>query len=81
MVFFRVMNGHCTPSSQKLLINKDLSLQILTQLNECRLRQQFTDVILTVDQEELHCHSRELLCSDGIDCLQGSFVYLKNCFS
>jgi len=56
MVFFRVMNGHCTPSSQKLLINKDLSLQILTQLNECRLRQQFTDVILTVDQEELHCH-------------------------
>ena len=61
------MNGHhhhvltngCTanaPSHTKLLRNTQLANCILRQLNECRLSQQFTDVILSVDQEELHCH-------------------------
>lgn len=43
-------------SNKKVLQNTELPSQILAQLNECRLEKQFTDVILSVDAEELHCH-------------------------
>lgn len=57
------MNGHAvavdckqTPNPKKLLINTNFTTSLLSQLNELRLNKQFTDAVLSVDQEELHCH-------------------------
>ncbi|XP_067937040.1 kelch-like protein 38 [Watersipora subatra] len=62
------MNGHLSgykvsSSTKKVLINTDLASDILTKLNNCRLKKQFTDAILSVDQEELHCHRCVLAAS------------------
>lgn len=58
------MNGHHhltngdtdPPSHIKQLKNTQLANSILIELNERRQSRQFTDVILSVDQEDLHCH-------------------------
>lgn len=48
-------SGHAAPSTT-VLENKSHSADILNQLNQLRIGEQFTDAVVIVDQEELKCH-------------------------